>query len=408
MQEIIVPAAGESVTEADIVSWHKQSGDYVEVDDVLLELETDKASLEMTAESAGILTILIEEGTVNVGDKLGEITAGEKPASLAEAPQSEAVTQAPAPTEAAASAEPSVSTHYASGHPSPSAEKILNEKNIPVSSVQGTGKESRITKEDALKAVPNAATPAAPVASVMSEPVQVPGSFPTRVEKMTRLRKTISKKLVQAKLEQAQLSTFNEVDMTEIMNLRKLYKDNFKDKYGVGLGFMSFFTKAVCLALKEHPIMNAQVGEGEIIYNDFANISIAVASPKGLVVPVIKNAQDMNFQEIESSIIGFAKKAKDGALSIEEMEGGTFTITNGGTFGSMLSTPIVNFPQSAILGMHNIVQRPMVVNGEIKIRPIMYLAVSYDHRIIDGSDAVRFLVAIKQRLEDPSRLLIEI
>lgn len=404
MQEIIVPAAGESVTEADIVAWQKQTGDYVEVDDVLLELETDKASLEMTAESSGVLTILIEEGTVNVGDKLGVIEPSEaKPQQEKPVAETPVVSQTSNPQKEASSA-----PHYASGHPSPSAEKLLNENKVSVSEIAGTGKEGRITKADAQAAVAakpiKAAAPASETAPVQSSNE----SFPTRIEKMTRLRKTISKKLVQAKLEQAQLSTFNEVDLTEVMNLRKLYKENFKDKYGVGLGFMSFFTKAVCLALKEFPIMNAQVGDGEIIYNDFANISIAVASPKGLVVPVIKNAQNMNFQEIEASILGFAKKAKEGSLSIEEMEGGTFTITNGGTFGSMLSTPIVNFPQSAILGMHNIVQRPMVVNGEIKIRPIMYLAVSYDHRIIDGSDAVRFLVAVKQRLEDPSRLLIEI
>lgn len=408
MKEIIVPAAGESVTEADIVSWYKEDGDYVEVDDVLLELETDKASLEMAAEQAGVLKIAVSEGTVEVGQVLGTIDPSAAPAATS-SPAVPVQESTPEPIKQDSQTTQATS-HYAQGHPSPAAEKMIQERGVDKTAIAATGKDGRITKQDvqaSLASSPQVVEAPQESHSVSSSSPAI-AAQPVRREKMSRLRKTIAKRLVQAKLDQAQLSTFNEVDLTNIMNLRKQYKEAFKEKNGVGLGFMSFFTKAVCLALKEYPVLNAQVDGDHIVYNDDCHIGIAVAAPRGLVVPVIKQAQHLNFEQIEGAIVNFAKKAKDGSLAIDEMEGGTFTITNGGTFGSMLSTPIVNFPQSAILGMHNIIQRPMAINGEIKIRPMMYVAVSYDHRIIDGSDAVRFLVAIKERLEDPARLLIEI
>lgn len=398
--DIIVPAAGESVTEADIASWSKTSGEYVEMDDVLLELETDKASMELNAETSGTLTIVKEEGeTVQVGDVIGFITPGEG----GSAPKTAQEKVEPPATQHAPETIVSDTDHYAKGHPSPAAANALASANIPVDSVAGTGKNGRITKADAEAA--KATVPSSPLEDKSVESVSV-GDRSDRREKMSRLRRTVAQRLVNAQHTQALLTTFNEVDLTEVMNIRKKYKESFKEKYNVNLGFMSFFTKAACEALQEFPIMNASVDDDHIVYHDYCDIGIAVASPKGLVVPVIRSADQLSFKQIESAIVGYAKKARDGQISLDDMDGGTFTITNGGTFGSMLSTPIVNYPQSAILGMHNIVQRPMVVNGEIKARPMMYLAVSYDHRIIDGSDAVRFLVAIKDRLEDPSRLLI--
>ena len=413
-KDIIVPAAGESVTEADIVEWKKESGDYVEMDEALVELETDKASMDLTAEAAGVLTISIEDGTVNVGDVLGSIdTDAAKPAGSSDESSSEeavASTEGPAaaPAASAAPAAAQTTSSYATGHPSPAAAKQMAEKGIDASQVQGSGRDGRITKEDVANASPAKPAAAAKEVAPSVEAPRVAGSREVRREKMSRLRKTVAQRLVNAQHTQALLTTFNEVDMTAIMEIRKKYKDQFKEKNGVNLGFMSFFTKAATEALRIHPIMNASVDEGEIVYHDYADIGIAVASKKGLVVPVIRNAESMSFKEIEQSILNYALKAREGNIGLDDMEGGTFTITNGGTFGSMLSTPIVNFPQSAILGMHNIVQRPMAVDGEVKIRPIMYLAVSYDHRIIDGSDAVRFLVEIKNRLEDPTRLLIDI
>ncbi|MBT5855117.1 2-oxoglutarate dehydrogenase complex dihydrolipoyllysine-residue succinyltransferase [bacterium] len=404
--DIIVPAAGESVTEADIAEWKKADGEYVELDEAFVELETDKASMDLNAESAGTLHIKVEEGeTVQVGDVIAQIdTAAVVPSGSSPAPVE---TPAAAPVEVPVAAEPAKveTTGYAAGHPSPSAAKVLAEKGVDASSVSGSGKGGRVTKADAesANAAPAVSAPkesAAPVAPTVS------GSREVRREKMSRLRRTVATHLVNAQHTQAQLTTFNEVDLTEIMAIRKKYKEDFKEKYEVGLGFMSFFTKAACEALKQFPIINAQVDGDHIVYNDFCDIGIAVSSPKGLVVPVIRDAEHLTFQGIEGSIVGLAKKARSGSLGLADLEGGTFTITNGGTFGSMMSAPIVNFPQSAILGMHNIIQRPMAINGEVKIRPMMYLAVSYDHRIIDGSDAVRFLVAIKDRLEDPTKLLI--
>jgi 2-oxoglutarate dehydrogenase E2 component (dihydrolipoamide succinyltransferase) len=283
----------------------------------------------------------------------------------------------------------------------------LAEKGVPASAVSGTGKDGRITKEDALSAQKPVAVPSQAPAAKAAEPVQVSvaGSRNERREKMSSLRKTVSRRLVAVKNETAMLTTFNEVNMKPIMDMRSKFKDQFKEKHGVGLGFMSFFTKAVCVALQEWPAVNAKIDGNEIIYNDFCDISIAVSAPKGLVVPVVRNAEAMSFEQIEKEIVRLAGKARDNKLSIEEMTGGTFTITNGGVFGSMMSTPIINAPQSAILGMHNIVERPMAVNGEVKILPMMYLALSYDHRIIDGRESVSFLVRVKQLLEDPTRLL---
>jgi 2-oxoglutarate dehydrogenase E2 component (dihydrolipoamide succinyltransferase) len=398
--DIIVPAAGESVTEADIAAWSKQNGDFVEVDDVILELETDKASLELTAEASGKLTILVEEGeTVEVGQVIGfiEANAGATVKKEEEIPVAEESTVIP--------------DSYAKGVASPAAAKLMAEKDISLS--EGTGKDGRITKADILDAAQNKRAKAPkkeePKVEVSAPVIPVSEEGRTiRHEKMSRIRKTISSRLIEAQQNAALLTTFNEVDLTEVKKIRAKYKEAFKDKHNVNLGFMSFFTKAAAMALMEYPILNAQVGDNEIIYHDFADIGIAVSTPRGLVVPVVKNAHKMSFAQIESKIMELAVKGRDGKLTPDEMTGGTFSITNGGVFGSMLSTPIVNRPQSAILGMHNIVDRPMAVNGEVKIRPIMYLAVTYDHRIIDGADSVKFLVKIKELLEDPTRLLLEL
>lgn len=412
-KEIVVPSAGESVKEADIAGWNKANGDYVRMDEVLLELETDKASMPLTAEASGTLTIIKEDGTVNVGDVIGYITVGDQ--KPADAPQS----QAPAKEEKKEEKKPAQSPQaaasgYAAGHPSPAAARILAEKNISPADIHGSGRNGRITKDDAQKAEasqtaqpkPAAAEPAA--APVKPARPVLPGERVERRERMSRLRRTIAQRLVDAQHTAALLTTFNEVDMSAVMEIRKKYKDSFKEKHNVGLGFMSFFTKAVCVALREFPAVNAYVDGDEIIFHDYCDVGIAVATPKGLVVPVIRDAQARSFDDIERVIADFGKRGRDGKLSLEDMEGGTFTITNGGVFGSMLSTPIVNRPQSAILGMHNIVQRPVAVDGQVVIRPIMYLALTYDHRIIDGAEAVRFLVTIKEQIEDPTRLLIGI
>ncbi|MCM8537385.1 MAG: 2-oxoglutarate dehydrogenase complex dihydrolipoyllysine-residue succinyltransferase [Lentisphaeraceae bacterium] len=417
--DIVVPKAGESVTEADIAAWMKEDGDIVAMDEAVVELETDKASMQMAAEQAGKLQILVEEGeTVQVGDVIAKIdtaAAGESPAPAKEA--APAATDAPA-TPAPATAETG-SAVMNEKIPSPAAKKLILENGLSVQDIPATGKDGRITKGDVLallaavsqnkhtKPVPPAPTPVKSAPVVEAAPV-VAGERNQRVERMSRLRKTVAERLVEAQKTAAILTTFNEVDMSAIMDLRKQYKEKFKGKYDVNLGFMSFFAKAASQALKEYPIMNAQVDGTNIVYHDYVDLGIAVSTPKGLVVPVIRDLQDMSFAQIESKIIELAIKGRNADLTPDDMTGGTFTITNGGTFGSMLSTPILNRPQSAILGMHNIVQRPVVVNGEIVVRPIMYLAVSYDHRIIDGSDAVRFLVKIKEGLEDPTRMLLEL
>ncbi len=414
--EIKVPAVGESITEVTLAQWLKQDGDYVEMDENIAELESDKATFELPAEKAGILKIIAQEGdTLEIGAVVCSIEDGDAPAGDSdkgtdkkeEAPAAKTETTESAPAEETESPD-----SYAAGTASPAAAKILREKGIDASTIKGTGKDGRITKEDAEKAQAKPAAPKTenkPAAEPASfAPVAAAGSRNERREKMTSLRKTIARRLVSVKNETAMLTTFNEVNMQPIMDLRAKYKDAFKEKHGVGLGFMSFFTKAVTMALKEWPAVNARIEENEIVYSDFADISIAVSAPKGLVVPVIRNAESMSLYQIEKEVINLATKARDNKLTIEEMTGGTFTITNGGVFGSMMSTPIINAPQSAILGMHNIVQRPVAENGQVVIRPMMYIALSYDHRTIDGRESVSFLVRVKQLLEDPARLLLEV
>lgn len=400
IKEMKVPAVGESITEVTISTWLKKDGDFVRLDEIIAEVESDKATFELPAEANGVLRIVAKEKeTLPIGGLICKIEVMEgAPAETTKASGASAA----APAQQAAG-----SSSYAAGHASPAAAKLLDEKGIAAGNVQGTGVGGRITKEDAMKAQQAPAASASKPATPASAPVIASGgSRDKRAEKMTSLRKTISKRLVSVKNETAMLTTFNEVDMKPVMDLRSKYKDKFKEKYGVGLGFMSFFTKAVCIALKEWPAVNAQINGDEIIYHNYCDVSIAVSTPRGLVVPVIRNAESLSFDQIENEVIRLAGKGRDGKLSIEEMQGGTFSITNGGVFGSMLSTPILNPPQSAILGMHNIVERPVVKNGEIVVRPIMYLALSYDHRIVDGRESVSFLVRVKELLEDPGRLIL--
>lgn len=412
--EIKVPAVGESITEVTLAQWLKQDGDYVEMDENIAELESDKATFELPAEKAGILRIVAQEGdTIEIGAVVATIEDGDAPAG-GESKTSEPAKESSPSTPAAKAEATENPDSYAAGTASPAAAKILREKGIDPATIKGTGKDGRITKEDAEKAQVQA-TPASqatskPTAAATSTPAPATtaGARNERREKMSSLRKTIAKRLVSVKNETAMLTTFNEVNMQPIMDLRAKYKDTFKEKHGVGLGFMSFFTKAVTTALKEWPAVNARIEENEIVYSDFADVSIAVSAPKGLVVPVIRNAESMSLYEIEKAILDLAGKARENKLTIEEMTGGTFTITNGGVFGSMMSTPIINAPQSAILGMHNIVQRPVAENGQVVIRPMMYIALSYDHRIVDGRESVSFLVRVKQLLEDPARLLLEV
>jgi len=405
--EIKVPPVGESITEVTLSSWIKKDGDAVQMDEVIAELESDKATFELTAEKAGVLKTIAKEGDVlPIGAVVCVIEEGGAAAATAPKATAEPATVA-AESKPAATAASSKETTYASGTPSPAAAKILAEKGIDPASVSGNGVAGRITKEDALSAQPAAAKPApAPATATSSPPPVKAGERSEKREKMSSLRKTVAKRLVTVKNETAMLTTFNEVDMAPVMELRGKYKDKFKEKYGVGLGFMSFFTKAVTEALKDWPSIGARIDGEEVVYSNFADISIAVSAPKGLVVPVIRNADGMSLAEIEKAIVVLAGKARDNKLTIEEMTGGTFTITNGGVFGSMLSTPILNSPQSAILGMHNIIERPVAVNGQVVIRPMMYLALSYDHRIVDGRESVSFLVRVKQLLEDPARLLL--
>jgi 2-oxoglutarate dehydrogenase E2 component (dihydrolipoamide succinyltransferase) len=413
--EMKVPAVGESITEVTVAAWIKKDGDTVALDDVLCELESDKATFELPAEAAGVLRIVAQTGDVlPIGATIARIETGTTASTPTPAP-----TPAPGqPTPVAAQPSANGSTGYAAGFPSPTAAKILEEKGIPASAVQGTGVSGRITQQDAMNAqapaqpapvVAPAAVPKAAPAPAKPAPAPLPvDERGQRRVKMTSLRRTIARRLVAVKNETAMLTTFNEVDMKPIMELRTRLKDKFKEKHGVGLGFMSFFAKACCTALAEFPAINAMIDGDTMVFNDFCDISIAVSTERGLVVPVIRNVQTMSFAGIEKEIVRLAGLARDNKLTIDQMTGGTFTITNGGTFGSMLSTPIINAPQSAILGMHNIVERPVVVNGEIVIRPIMYVALSYDHRIIDGKESVSFLVRVKQLLEDPTRLLLDV
>lgn len=394
--ELKIPSVGESVTEVTISQWLKQDGDYVEMDEAVAELESEKATVELNAEKAGVLKILVAEGEdVAVGSVVASIdTSAEKPASSA--PATPEVKEKPvAEAKKVEAAKETAKPDYAEGSPSPSARKILDEKGISTSSVKGSGRGGRITKADALNATPGSS----------GGYMVTDGSREERREKMSNLRKAVSRRLVAAKNETAMLTTFNEANMKPIMDIRKQYKERFKETHGVGLGFMSFFTRAVVLALKKYPAVNAYIDGTEVIFHDYVDISIAVSGPKGLMVPVIRNADSMQLFEIESEVVRLATKARDGKLSIEEMTGGTFTISNGGVFGSMMSTPIINPPQSAILGMHNIIERPVVENGEIVARPMMYLAMSYDHRIIDGRESVGFLVTVKNYLENPETML---
>ncbi|RZK55949.1 MAG: 2-oxoglutarate dehydrogenase complex dihydrolipoyllysine-residue succinyltransferase [Pedobacter sp.] len=404
--EIKVPPVGESITEVVLSQWVKQDGDYVEMDEIIAELESDKATFELTAEKAGTLKIVASEGdTLAIGAVVCSIEdGGEKSESTkTESPKADAPVADKTSTPVAEKAGDS----YATGTPSPSAAKILAEKGVDAGAVKGTGVDGRITKDDANNA--QTAKPAAKAeAPKAAQAPIVAGSRGERREKMSPLRKTVAKRLVTVKNETAMLTTFNEVNMKPIMDLRAKYKDQFKEKFGVGLGFMSFFTKAVCEAAKDFPAVNARIEGEEVVYNDFVDVSIAVSAPKGLVVPIIRNAESMTLAQIEKTVIELATKARDSKLTIEEMTGGTFTITNGGVFGSMMSTPIINAPQSAILGMHNIIERPIAENKEVVIRPMMYIALSYDHRIIDGRESVGFLVRVKQLLEDPARLLLGI
>lgn len=404
MVDVKVPSVGESISEVTIASWLKKDGDMVKLDEAICSIESDKATLEISAPKAGKLKILIKEGeTVAIRTKVAEVDE----TATAASPVPAIEVKSPAP-----SAAPAASSAEVKNIPSPAAAKILAEKGIDSSAVTGTGKDGRITKGDALSVESRASIPVkAPESDLKSlarETMASSFSREVRREKMSGLRKTIASRLVAAKNTTAMLTTFNEVDMSAVMEIRKKYKDAFKEKHGVGLGFMSFFTKAACAALKQFPAVNGMIDGNDIVYHNYADVGVAVSTPRGLVVPVVRNAESMGMAAIESKIIELATRARDGKITIEEMQGGTFTITNGGIFGSMLSTPILNAPQSAILGLHNIVERPVAVNGQVVIRPVMYLALSYDHRIIDGRESVSFLKAIKEMIEDPSRLLLDL
>jgi 2-oxoglutarate dehydrogenase E2 component (dihydrolipoamide succinyltransferase) len=389
--EMKVPSPGESITEVEIATWLVEDGDYVEKDQPIAEVDSDKATLELPAEESGIITLKAEEGdAVAVGALVCLIdTSAAKQES--NAPKIEEKQEA---KKIEVKQAPKAAT-YATGSASPAAKKILAEKGMDAASIKGTGKDGRITKEDAVKAVPSMGT------------MPANGSRGTERKKMSMLRRKVAERLVAVKSETAMLTTFNEVNMQPIFDLRSQFKEAFKAKHGVGLGFMSFFTLAVVRALKLYPDVNSMIDGDFQIKNDFQDISIAVSGPKGLMVPVIRNAENLSFKGVESEVKRLALRARDGQITIDEMTGGTFTITNGGVFGSMLSTPILNPPQSGILGMHNIVNRPMAVNGEVVIQPIMYVALSYDHRIVDGRESVGFLVAVKEALENPLELLMD-
>ena len=408
--EIKAPSFPESVADGTVATWHKKPGDAVKRDELIVDIETDKVVLEVLAEADGVLGAIAEganEGdTVLSNQLLGSIEEGGAAAApAAAAPAAAPAASAPAAAPAAAGEDPIAA---------PAARQLADENGINLASIKGTGKDGRVTKEDVVAAVEAkknapAAAPAKAAAPAAAAPVFAAGDRTEKRVPMTRVRATVAKRLVEAQSNMAMLTTFNEVDMTEIMALRSKYKDLFEKSHnGVRLGFMSFFVKAATEALKRFPAVNASIDGSDIVYHGFADIGVAVSSDRGLVVPVLRNAELMSLAEIEGGIAAYGKKARDGKLSIDEMTGGTFTITNGGTFGSMMSTPIVNPPQAAILGMHNILQRPMAVNGQVVIRPMMYLALSYDHRLIDGKEAVSFLVAIKNLLEDPARLLLDI
>jgi len=391
--EMKVPSPGESIKEVEIATWLVKDGDYVEKDQAIAEVDSDKATLELPAEASGIITLKAEEGdAVAVGAVVCLIdTSAAKPSGNSSAPAAEVKVEAPK-TEVKTT--PVATTTYATNTPSPAAKKILDEKNIQSSDVLGSGRDGRITKEDAINAVPSMGTPTA-------------GGRSSQRTKLSMLRRKVAERLVSAKNETAMLTTFNEVDMTAIYALREQYKEEFKTKHGLGLGFMSFFTKAVTRALQLYPDVNSMIDGQEKISYDFCDISVAVSGPKGLMVPVVRAAENLTFKGVEAEIKRLAIRARDGQITVDEMTGGTFTISNGGVFGSMLSTPIINPPQSGILGMHNVVERAIVKNGQIVIAPVMFVALSYDHRIIDGRESVGFLVAVKEALENPVEILMD-
>jgi 2-oxoglutarate dehydrogenase E2 component (dihydrolipoamide succinyltransferase) len=403
--ELKVPAIGESITEVTLSQWLKNDGDIISLDDPICEFESDKATLEFPAEVAGQLIHVAKSGDdLEIGAVVAKVDTSKSSPVKKDTETQEKSTEKTTEKE---STKPEVS--YAKGHPSPSAEKILKTEDIPADKVTGTGKDGRITKADALVAAKESPkTPVEPTTepstSTTSEKTEY--SRNTRLEKMSRMRRTIAKRLVSAKNDTAMLTTFNEVDLSAVMDLRSKIQDRFVEKYGIKLGFMSLFAKACAQVLMEMPEVNAQIDGDNLIFHEYADISIAISTPNGLVVPPIHNVESMKFHEIEIKIKELADKARQNKLSLEEMSGGTFTITNGGVFGSMMSTPIINEPQSAILGMHNIIERPIAVNGQVVIRPMMYIALSYDHRVIDGSSSVKFLVKVKQLLEDPTLLLM--
>ena len=400
MLEMKVPSPGESITEVEIATWLVKDGDYVEKDQPIAEVDSDKATLELPAEESGIIYLKAEEGdVVEVGQVVAHIdTAAAKPAGSSDAPKAEEkpaeVKEEPKAEATKEEAKPAATQTYATGTPSPAAKKILDEKGIDASQVTGSGRDGRVTKEDAQVATPSMGTS------------NGYGSRGTSSKRMSALRRKIAQRLVSVKNETAMLTTFNEVDMSEIYRLRADYKEAFKNKHGVGLGFMSFFTKAVTRALELYPEVNSMIDGDSIVSYDFNDISIAVSGPKGLMVPVLRNAENLTFRGVEQGIKDLALKVRDNKITPDEMTGGTFTITNGGVFGSMMSTPIINPPQSAILGMHNVVERPIVKNGGIVVAPMMYIAMSYDHRIIDGRESVGFVVAVKEAIEDPINILM--
>lgn len=412
--ELKVPTLGESVTEATVGQWLKKPGEAVKADEAVVSLETDKVAVDVPAPVAGTLgDIIAKEGdTVNVGALLATINEGAAGAAASAPTPAKAEAAAPAP--AASAPAPSASDEDGEGGNltlSPAVRRLVLEHGLDPSKIKGTGKDGRLTKDDVLAAVAAGTAKAAASAPAAAAPAPAPTSGPSRAQervKMTRLRQTVAKRLKEAQNTAALLTTFNDVDMTNVIEARNKYKDLFEKKHGVRLGFMGFFTKAVCMALKDIPGVNAQIEGDEIVYNDFCDISVAVSAPNGLVVPVIRNAESMSVATIEKTIGDFGKKAKEGQLTMEDMKGGTFTISNGGVFGSLMSTPIINPPQSAVLGLHRIEDRPVVRDGQVVVRPMMYLALSYDHRLIDGREAVTFLVAVKNAIEDPTRLLIDL
>ena len=417
IEDIKIPQMGESVAEGTIGSWLKKVGDRVEADEPIVEVETDKVAMEVPSPVAGVLVeIIAEEGQdVEIGALIAKVDtegkAASAPASAPKAEEKKEAAPAPAPKadekkEAAPAPAPAASSTSGDLMPmSPAVRRIVEDYNLDAKSITGTGKDGRLTKDDVMTAIENGSARTFSAAATAAAPAAT-GPREERV-KMTRLRKRIAERLKDAQNTAAMLTTYNEVDMTAVMEARNKYKDLFATKHGIKLGFMSFFTKACCLALKEIPAVNAQIDGDEIVYHNYANIGVAVSSPNGLVVPVLKDAQDMSFADTELAIANYGRKARDGKLTVDDMQGGTFTISNGGIFGSLMSSPILNPPQSGILGMHKIQERPMAIGGQVVIRPMMYLALSYDHRIIDGREAVTFLVRVKEALEDPTRLLLD-